>query len=246
MIVVLQFMAFCLSLVSTLFLIVATWTDCWMVNADDSLEVSQKCRGLWWECVTNTQDGIRTCDQYDTILAEHPLKIVLTRALMITADILASFALIILMLGLDCVRFLKEEPHIKLRMCYMAGFIFGVGGIPGCVQYNHIESNGFELAVCSCFVSGIPGMIGSVWYAVDVYVERATLVLKNVFLGIHYEFGWSCWLAMAGSTGCFLASIVLTCCLYIFRDARSSRYNRSIYHYGRTAAGKIYAMDSRV
>ncbi|MGH0121426.1 UNVERIFIED_CONTAM: hypothetical protein FKN15_073971 [Acipenser sinensis] len=73
MIVVLQFMAFCLSLVSTLFLIVATWTDCWMVNADDSLEVSQKCRGLWWECVTNTQDGIRTCDQYDTILAEHPL-----------------------------------------------------------------------------------------------------------------------------------------------------------------------------
>ncbi|MGH0179108.1 UNVERIFIED_CONTAM: hypothetical protein FKN15_002670 [Acipenser sinensis] len=120
MIVVLQFMAFCLSLVSTLFLIVATWTDCWMVNADDSLEVSQKCRGLWWECITNTQDGIRTCDQYDTILAEHPLKIVLTRALMITADILASFALIVLMLGLDCVRFLKEEPHIKLRMCYMA------------------------------------------------------------------------------------------------------------------------------
>ncbi|XP_035238065.1 claudin-16-like isoform X1 [Anguilla rostrata] len=220
MIVVLQFMAFVLALVSTLFLIVATWTDCWMVNADDDLEVSQKCRGLWWECVTNTQDGIRTCDQYDTILAEHPLKIVLTRALMITADILASFALIILVLGLDVIKLLREEPHIKLRICYFAGFIFGLGGIPG--------------------------MIGSVWYAVDVYVERATLVLKNVYLGMHYEFGWSCWLAMAGSTGCFLASIVLTCCLYIFRDARSSQYHRSIYKYGRTAAGKKYAMDSRV
>uniref|UniRef100_A0A3B3QY01 Claudin n=1 Tax=Paramormyrops kingsleyae TaxID=1676925 RepID=A0A3B3QY01_9TELE len=188
MIVVLQFMAFCLALVSTVFLVVATWTDCWMVNADDDLEVSQKCRGLWWECVTNTQDGIRTCDQYETILAEHPLKIVLTRALMITADILASFALIILVLGLDVIKLLKEEPHIKLRICYFAGFIFG-----------------------------IPGMIGSVWYAVDVYVERATLVLKNVYLGMHYEFGWSCWLGMAGSTGCFLTSIVLTCCLYIFR-----------------------------
>ncbi|XP_053545877.1 claudin-16-like [Bombina bombina] len=221
MIVVLQFMALCLAFVSTVFLIVATWTDCWMVNADDSLEVSQKCRGLWWECVTNTQDGVKTCDQYDSILAEHPLKIVLTRALMITADILASFALIILILGLDAVKFLREEPHIKLRMCYMAGFIFGIGGIPG--------------------------MIGSVWYAVDVYVERATLVLQNVFLGIHYEFGWSCWLGMAGSTGCFLASIVLTCCLYIFRDiGASSRNQRSIYKYGRTATGKMYAIDSRV
>lgn len=60
-------------------------------------------------------------------------------------------------------------------------------------------------------------MIGSVWYAVDVYVERATLVLQHVFLGIQYEFGWSCWLGMAGSTGCFLASILLTCCLYLFR-----------------------------
>uniref|UniRef100_A0A8C9UY87 Claudin n=2 Tax=Scleropages formosus TaxID=113540 RepID=A0A8C9UY87_SCLFO len=205
MIVVLQFMAFCLALVSTVFLIVATWTDCWMVNADDDWEVSQKCRGLWWECVTNTQDGIRTCDQYETILAEHPLKIVLSRALMITADILASFALIILVLGLDVIKLLKEEPHVKLRICYFAGFIFG-----------------------------IPGMIGSVWYAVDVYVERATLVLKNVYLGMHYEFGWSCWLGMAGSTGCFLTSIVLTCCLYIFRGEQCcswTNYMRA-YHCG--------------
>ncbi|XP_075045741.1 claudin-16-like [Mixophyes fleayi] len=191
MMAVLQLVALCLALVSTVFLVVATWTDCWMVNADDSLEVSQKCRGLWWECVTNIQDGIKTCDQYDSILAEHPLKIVLTRALMITADILAGFALIILVLGMDAVKFLSEEPHIKLRMCYIAGFIFGF--------------------------AGVLGMVGSVWYAVDVYVERATLVLHNVFLGIHYEFGWSCWLGMTGSTGCFLTSVVLACCLYVFR-----------------------------
>ncbi|KAM4015402.1 claudin-16-like [Anomaloglossus baeobatrachus] len=70
--VVLQFMALCLALVSTLVLVVATWTDCWMVNADDNLEVSQKCRGLWWECVTRTQDCMKTCDKYDLILAEHP------------------------------------------------------------------------------------------------------------------------------------------------------------------------------
>lgn len=55
--------------------------------------------------------------------------------------------------------------------------------------------------------------MGSVWYAVDVYVERAMLVSRNIFLGVHYDFGWSCWLGMAGSTGCFAASVLLTCCL---------------------------------
>ncbi|CAM5166197.1 unnamed protein product [Eretmochelys imbricata] len=188
--VIFQLMAFCLGLLSTLFLVIATCTDCWMVNADDSLEVSLKCRGLWRECVTNVQDGIRTCDQYDSILAGHPLKIVVTRALLITADILAGLALITLLLGLDCIKFLKEAPHIKLKMCYMAGLTLGLGSVLG--------------------------MVGSVWYAVDVYVERATLIFHDIFLGIHYDFGWSCWLGMVGSTGCFMASIMLTCCLYSF------------------------------
>lgn len=35
-------------------------------------QVSTKCRGLWWECVTNVFDGIQTCDEYDSIFAEHP------------------------------------------------------------------------------------------------------------------------------------------------------------------------------
>ncbi|NXO53280.1 CLD16 protein, partial [Aramus guarauna] len=206
----LQMTAFGLALLSTLFLLLATCTDCWMVNADDSLEVSHKCRGLWRECVTNMQDGVRTCDQYDSILADHPVpltipqspfwfvccffflsclvKIVVTRTLLITADLLAGLALATLLLGLDCIKFLKEEPHVKLKMCYGAGVILSIGSILG--------------------------LVGSVWYAVDVYMERALLVSHNIFLGVHYDFGWSCWLGMAGSTGCFVASVLLTCCLY--------------------------------
>lgn len=38
----LQVTAFGLALLSTLFLLLATCTDCWMVNADDSLEVSRE------------------------------------------------------------------------------------------------------------------------------------------------------------------------------------------------------------
>uniref|UniRef100_A0A8C9ABB9 Claudin-16 n=1 Tax=Prolemur simus TaxID=1328070 RepID=A0A8C9ABB9_PROSS len=217
------------------FLIVATWTDCWMVNADDSLEVSTKCRGLWWECVTNAFDGIRTCDEYDSIYAEHPLKLVATRALMITADILAAFGFITLLLGLDCVKFLPDESYIKIRMCFVAG--------------------------TTLLIAGAPGIIGSVWYAVDVYVERSSLILHNIFLGIQYKFGWSCWLGMAGSLGCFLAGAVLTCCLYLFKDVGSERnYSYSVrkaystagvsmaksYVAPRTETAKMYAVDTRV
>ncbi|NXX86880.1 CLD16 protein, partial [Urocolius indicus] len=182
----LQMAAFALALLSTLFLLLATCTDCWMVNADDSLEISQKCRGLWRECVTNMQDGVRTCDQYDSILADHPVKIVVTRTLLIAADLLAALALATLLLGLDCIKFLKEEPRVKLRLSHGAGAILGIGSILG--------------------------LVGSVWYAVDVYVERTMLVAHDVFLGVHYDFGWSCWLGMAGSTGCFVAALLLTCC----------------------------------
>lgn len=37
----LQMTVFGLALLSTIFLLLATCTDCWMVNADDSLEVSR-------------------------------------------------------------------------------------------------------------------------------------------------------------------------------------------------------------
>lgn len=38
----LQYIACFFAFFSTGFLVVATWTDCWMVNADDSLEVRRQ------------------------------------------------------------------------------------------------------------------------------------------------------------------------------------------------------------
>ncbi|XP_051874423.1 claudin-16-like [Pristis pectinata] len=215
----LQYVGFFISLVSAAFLVVATWTDCWMVNADDSLEVSQKCRGLWWECVTSTVDGIQTCDNYDSILAEHPLKLVVTRALMIVTDILTGFAFIILILGLDCVKILKDHTPTKAKICLVAGIIQLIGGIPG--------------------------MVGAVWYAIDVYVERSTLVIQNIFLGIQYQWGWSCWLAMAGSMGSLLSGTILCCCLSPL-EGTASRSNSPTYRPGRSATGKMYALDTLV
>nr|XP_005514575.1 claudin-16 [Columba livia] len=214
----LQMTAFGLALLSTLFLLLATCTDCWMVNADDSLEVSHKCRGLWRECVTNMQDGVRTCDQYDSILADHPVKIVVTRTLLISADLLAGLALATLLLGLDCIKFLKEDPRVKLKMCYGAGVTLGIGSILG--------------------------LVGSVWYAVDVYVERATLVSRNIFLGVHYDFGWSCWLGMAGSTK---KKVLLPCCLCTCTEPGSRQPpQRPPQPRGPSATSKMYAVASRV
>ncbi|XP_069829479.1 claudin-16 [Dendropsophus ebraccatus] len=230
-----QYSGFLLAFVSAGFLIVATWTDCWMQNADDSLEVSTKCRGLWWECVTNVFDGITTCDEYDSIYAEHPLKLVAARGLMITADILAGFGFIFLLLGLDCVKFLTDESHIKLKICYVAGVTLVIGGVPG--------------------------IIGSVWYAIDVYVERSSLIIHNVFLGIQYKFGWSCWLGMVGSLGCFLCGALLISSHYFFKEARYTRNHSyssrktflrarssvsKVYSPPQTETAKMYAMGTRV
>ncbi|NXT04265.1 CLD16 protein, partial [Prunella fulvescens] len=234
---VLQYVGFFFAFFSAAFLIISTWTDCWMVNADDSLEVSTKCRGLWWECVTNVFDGIQTCDEYDSIYAEHSVKLVLTRAMMITADLLSGFGFLFLVLGLDCVKFLPDEPLIKLRICLVSGVML--------------------------LLAGLPGITGSVWYAVDVYVERSSLLFHNVFLGIQYKFGWSCWLGMAGSLGCFLSGSLLTCCMYLFRETSSGRFH-SAYSLrkgyssaatvvtnvhlppSQTATSKMYAVDTRV
>ncbi|KAG8561117.1 hypothetical protein GDO81_015253 [Engystomops pustulosus] len=172
---------------------------------------------------------------YTPIFLFLPVKLVATRGLMITADILAGFGFIFLLLGLDCVKFLTDESHIKLKICYVAGITLIIGGVPG--------------------------IIGSVWYAIDVYVERSSLIINNVFLGIQYKFGWSCWLGMIGSLGCFLCGALLISCHYFFKEARYSRnhsyssrktYLRTrsqmskAYSPPQTETAKMYAVGTRV
>lgn len=60
-------------------------------------------------------------------LLSFPVKIVVTRTLLISADLLAGLALATLLLGLDCIKFLKEDPRVKLKMCYGAGVTLGIG-----------------------------------------------------------------------------------------------------------------------
>ncbi|NWS59832.1 CLD16 protein, partial [Chunga burmeisteri] len=183
----LQMTAFGLALLSTFFLLLATCTDCWEEEEEEEEEISHKCRGLWRECVTNMQDGVRTGGGGGGGGADHP-EIVVTRTLLITADLLAGLALATLLLGLDCIKLGGGGGGGGVKMCY------GAGGAP--------------------FPLGILGLVGSVWYAVDVYVERAMLVSHNRRRRRRRRSGWSCWLGMAGSGGGGGGGGVLTCCLY--------------------------------
>ncbi|KAM6434857.1 claudin-16-like [Liasis olivaceus] len=221
MAVALQLVSFSVALLSTVFLGAATWSDCWIVNADDSLEVSHKCQGLWRKCVTNVQDGIKTCDQYDSILAEHPMKIVVTRALLITADMLSGSALVLLVAGFDCIKFFQDEPQIKQKMHYASGLALGIGSVLG--------------------------LVGSLWYAVNVYMERAALMPHNVFLDAHQDFGWSCWLGLIGSAGNFAVCIILSCCLHCSSSgAAPGRKPRGAAPPLQRTTCKMYAVASRV
>lgn len=68
-------------------------------------------------------------DYAETVCSDLLVKLVVTRALMITADVLAGFGFIILLLGLDCVKFLPDEPYIKVRICFVAGATLLIAGI---------------------------------------------------------------------------------------------------------------------
>ncbi|XP_043846486.1 claudin-16-like [Dromiciops gliroides] len=176
-----------LALLSTALLLTATWTDCWVVNSDDSLEVSHKCQGLWRACVTNLLDGIRTCDQYDSILATHPRRRVLTRSLLLVAGLLCSCGLVALLLTLTQAQFLGSDPRTRIRLAWAAGCLLGAGGFPGA--------------------------LGSLWFAVEVALERTLPTQPRGPLTGYYEWGWSCWLGIVGSAGCMATASSLACCL---------------------------------
>ena len=67
-------------------------------------------------------------DYAETTCSDLLVKLVVTRALMITADILAGLGFITLLLGLDCVKFLPDEPYIKVRICFVAGTTLLIAG----------------------------------------------------------------------------------------------------------------------
>ena len=98
-----------------------------------------KCDCIHWACVDVCSClfsfGAPLCinvspssDYAETTCSDLLVKLVVTRALMITADILAGFGFITLLFGLDCVKFLPDEPYIKVRISFVAGTTLLIAG----------------------------------------------------------------------------------------------------------------------
>ncbi|XP_018408122.1 PREDICTED: claudin-16-like [Nanorana parkeri] len=188
-----EVMSLVLGIVSFLFFIACSTTDCWRQDAKDpysSVGLSSRCRGLWSECVYDHMANIWTCDIPISYLSEHPVPLVATRALVIVNAILTFAATPPLVLGMKCIKFISGEGDLKRKLSRAAGLMLLLGG------------------VC--------GGVALFWYAVDTVLKYRMEVVLTV-PGITYELGYSYWFA-TGSTGCACVAAFLLLSMNCRRD----------------------------
>ncbi|XP_069468275.1 claudin-16-like [Ambystoma mexicanum] len=169
-----EFLALLLGGIAVLSLIVSSVTDCWRQDAKDphsSVGLSSRCRGLWSECVYDNMADLWTCDIPVSYLNEHPVSLVITRALMVVKGVLCIIALPILILGMKCTTFVHVKRQ-KYAFSVSSGILFLLGGLSGGVAV--------------------------LWYAVDTVLKYRLEVSLGV-PGVTYELGYSYWMTAAGT-----------------------------------------------
>ncbi|XP_075047156.1 claudin-16-like [Mixophyes fleayi] len=198
-----------LGILSFVSFIVCSATDCWRVDAKDpysSVGLSSRCRGLWSECVYDYMANIWTCDIPVSYLGEHPVVVVVTRALVIVNGFLSVAAVPVLILGMKCTRVGSSVDNRKLRFSRAAGIMLLIGGVSGGAAIF--------------------------WYAIDTALKYRTEVVLTV-PGITYELGYSYWLAVisAGCT-CVAASLLiyLDCRRIVIVETKPIRPSRCRTH----------------
>ncbi|XP_072282441.1 claudin-16-like isoform X2 [Pyxicephalus adspersus] len=134
--------------------------------------------------------NIWTCDIPISYLSEHPVALVVTRALVIVNGILTLIATPVLILGMKCTKIIRKKDDVKMNLSRAAGIMLLLGGICGGVALF--------------------------WYAVDTVLKYQMEVVLTV-PGITYELGYSYWFA-AGSTGCTCVAALLLLCINYRRD----------------------------
>ncbi|XP_030078035.1 claudin-16-like [Microcaecilia unicolor] len=167
------------------FFALASTTDCWREDAKDpfsSVGLSNRCRGLWSECVFDNMANLWTCDIPVSYLSKHPASLVVTRALMVVKGLLCLTAVPVLILGMKCTRFISNESHQKFRCSITAGILFLLGGLAGGVAL--------------------------LFYAVDT-VQKYHLEVGLGVPGVTYELGYSYWFSMTGTICAAVAALLL-------------------------------------
>ncbi|OCT72710.1 claudin-16-like [Xenopus laevis] len=164
--------------------ILCSTTDCWRQDAKDPLSsvgLSSRCRGLWSECLFDNMAGIWTCDFLVSYLNEHPVALVVSRALVLIEGVLCFAAAPLLILGMGCTTVISNLDHHKQKFFTAAGIIL--------------------------LMAGFSGGTAVFWYAIDTATKYRTEVDLAV-PGITYELGYTYWLA-AASALCAVTSALL-------------------------------------
>ncbi|KAM4650503.1 claudin-16-like [Discoglossus pictus] len=181
----LEVLSLLLGIISIVSFILCSTTDCWRQDAKDpysSVGLSSRCRGLWSECVYDNMANIWTCDIPVSYLSEHPVSLVISRALVIGKGIVCIAATPLLIIGMKCTTFVKNTNPHKTEVSKTAGFMLLTGGIAG--------------------------GIGVFWYAIDTALKYRTEVILAV-PGITYELGYSFWFAGASATCAFVSGLLM-------------------------------------
>ncbi|KAM8927439.1 claudin-16-like [Pelodytes ibericus] len=196
-----QISSLVLAMLSFLSFIISSLTDCWKQDAKDaysSVGLSVRCRGLWSECVYDNMASFWTCDIPVSYLSDHPVSLVITRALVIVKGLLCLIAFPLLVLGMKCTTIISTGDQQKGQFCQAAGIMLLSGGICGAVAVG--------------------------WFAIDTALKYRTEVVLAV-PGITYELGYSFWLAAVSATCVCISGLLLIGLNCINTGAQTKTFN---------------------
>ncbi|XP_040271498.1 claudin-16-like [Bufo bufo] len=128
--------------------------------------------------------NIWTCDIPISYLSEHPVVLVVTRALVIVNGILSIAAIPVLVLGMKCTSSVHKEGDHKMWLSRAAGVMLLLGGVSGGVAVF--------------------------WFAIDTTLKYRTEVVLAV-PGITYELGYSYWFAAASAAFTSIPALLIIC-----------------------------------
>ncbi|XP_043531370.1 claudin-16-like [Chiloscyllium plagiosum] len=199
----LQVSSLALGMSALALLIISNLTDCWRSDAKDphsSVGLSWRCRGLWGECIYDITAAYWTCDMPNSVLGHLPTDVVITRVLVIVPGVACIVAVLFLVGGMKCTKFVPDGGTEKDKLSLCAGAILSFGGIVG--------------------------SIGMTWYAAETIVKYRFEVSFGV-PGITYELAYSYWLASTGVLCMCLAGVLLVSmhCPKINRSSEGKKRN---------------------
>ncbi|XP_020510334.1 claudin-11a [Labrus bergylta] len=132
----LQLSGFLISFLGWLGIVIATFTNDWVIMCKYGLNTCKKmdelgAKGPWAECIIST--GLYHCSSYTQIL-DLPAYVQTTRALMVAGSILGLPAVIMCLMSMPCINLGNEPQSSKNKRTILGGVIILIVGLCGIVS----------------------------------------------------------------------------------------------------------------